>query len=73
MEVINTDHDKTASTKLYSAIKTLDARSQHIIETRWLADDKMTLQDLADEYDVSAERVRQIEKNAMKKLQAAMA
>jgi RNA polymerase sigma-32 factor len=73
MEVINTDHDKTASTKLYSAIKTLDARSQHIIETRWLADDKMTLQDLADEFDVSAERVRQIEKNAMKKLQAAMA
>jgi RNA polymerase sigma-32 factor len=73
MEVINNDHDATASARLYSAIKTLDARSQHIIETRWLADEKTTLQDLADEYDVSAERVRQIEKNAMKKLQAAMA
>jgi RNA polymerase sigma-32 factor len=57
---------------LYAAIKTLDERSQHIIETRWLADNKTTLQDLADEYQVSAERVRQIEKNAMKKLQSAM-
>jgi len=70
--VINNDIDATASKRLYSAIKTLDERSQHIIETRWLADDKMTLQELADEYEVSAERVRQIEKNAMKKLQAAM-
>ena len=71
--VINSDADTTASSKLYSAIRTLDSRSQHIIETRWLSDDKHTLQDLADEYQVSAERVRQIEKNAMKKLQAAMA
>ncbi len=70
--VINSDWDELASKRLYSAIKTLDERSQHIIETRWLADDKLTLQDLADEYQVSAERVRQIEKNAMKKLQAAM-
>ena len=72
MSVINSDLDASASKRLYSAIKTLDDRSQHIIETRWLADDKLTLQDLADEYQVSAERVRQIEKNAMKKLQAAM-
>lgn len=72
MDVINTAHDKNAADKLYSAIKTLDARSQHIIETRWLADEKTTLQDLAEEYQVSAERVRQIEKNAMKKLHNAM-
>jgi RNA polymerase sigma-32 factor len=72
MSVINSDMDASAAKRLYSAIKTLDQRSQHIIETRWLADDKLTLQDLADEYEVSAERVRQIEKNAMKKLQAAM-
>lgn len=72
MDVINTDWDANASKRLYSAIKTLDARSQDIIETRWLADNKITLQDLANKYDVSAERVRQIEKNAMKKLQAAM-
>jgi RNA polymerase sigma-32 factor len=71
-EVANADWDKLASERLYSAIKTLDERSQHIIQTRWLSDDKTTLQDLADKYQVSAERVRQIEKNAMKKLQGAM-
>ena len=71
--VINDDWDAAATKRLYSAMKTLDDRSQDIIETRWLADDKTTLQDLADKYQVSAERVRQIEKNAMKKLQAAMA
>ena len=71
-DVINNDWDTAASKRLYSAIKTLDERSQDIIETRWLADNKITLQDLADKYQVSAERVRQIEKNAMKKLQAAM-
>ena len=71
--VISDDWDANATKRLYSAIKILDERSQHIIETRWLADDKTTLQDLADKYQVSAERVRQIEKNAMKKLQAAMA
>lgn len=71
-DVINQDWDSNASQKLYSAIKTLDERSQDIIETRWLADNKITLQELAEKYQVSAERVRQIEKNAMKKLQAAM-
>ncbi len=71
--VINDDWDANATKRLYSAMKTLDDRSQDIIETRWLADDKTTLQDLADKYQVSAERVRQNEKNAMKKLQAAMA
>lgn len=71
--VINADYDSNASARLYSAIKTLDERSQHIIETRWLSDNKMTLQDLASKYQVSAERVRQIEKNAMKKIQLAMA
>ncbi len=70
--VINADWESAATSRLYSAIKTLDERSQHIIQTRWLADDKLTLQDLADKYEVSAERVRQIEKNAIKKLQAAM-
>ena len=70
--VINADYDSNASARLYSAIKTLDERSQYIIETRWLNDNKMTLQDLAAKYEVSAERVIQIEKNAMKKIQAAM-
>jgi RNA polymerase sigma-32 factor len=60
-------------TRLYSALKTLDERSQDIVSARWLTDDKATLQELAEKYSVSAERVRQLEKTAMKKLQAAMA
>ncbi len=70
--VINADWNRDTHGRLYAAIKTLDERSQHIIQTRWLAEDKTTLQDLADKYQVSAERVRQIEKNAMKKLQEAI-
>jgi RNA polymerase sigma-32 factor len=58
--------------KLFSAIKTLDQRSQEILAARWLNEDKTTLQDLADEYQVSAERIRQLEKNAIKKLKATM-
>ena len=54
-------------------MNTLDARSQDIIRARWLDNEKQTLQELADRYQVSAERVRQLEKNAMKKLHAAMA
>lgn len=70
--VADANWEKDSSQRLLSAIKTLDERSQFIIQARWLADDKTTLHDLADKYDVSAERVRQIEKNAIKKLQAAM-
>lgn len=59
--------------KLNCAIRTLDTRSQHIIKARWLDDNnKMTLQELANYYKVSAERVRQLEKNAMKKLRNAI-
>ena len=43
-----------------------------ILESRWLSDDKQTLHELADEYGVSAERIRQIEANAIKKLRLAM-
>ncbi|MFT5162783.1 MAG: RNA polymerase sigma-32 factor [Alteromonadaceae bacterium] len=66
-------HTNYASNQLTLALKTLDERSQDIIAARWLDDNKKTtLQELADKYGVSAERVRQLEKNAMKKLQAAM-
>ena len=52
----------------------LDARSRDIIKRRWLdADSKLTLQELADEYGVSAERIRQIEANALKKMKALFA
>lgn len=60
--------DESASQRLTSAISELDDRSQDIVNSRWLAEDKATLQELADRYGVSAERVRQLEKNAMKKL-----
>ncbi|NHB96194.1 RNA polymerase sigma factor RpoH [Photorhabdus stackebrandtii] len=62
-----------AADKLSVAIEGLDERSQDIIRCRWLDDDsKSTLQELADKYGVSAERVRQLEKNAMKKLRVAI-
>lgn len=65
--------DNHAADKLSYALEGLDERSQHIIRARWLDDDnKSTLQELADQYGVSAERVRQLEKNAMKKLRMAI-
>jgi RNA polymerase sigma-32 factor len=51
----------------------LDERSRDIIQRRWLNEDKATLQDLADEYGVSAERIRQVEANAMKKMRGLFA
>ncbi|MEJ2310097.1 MAG: RNA polymerase sigma factor RpoH [Gammaproteobacteria bacterium] len=58
--------------RLMSALSTLDERSRDILGRRWLSEEKTTLQDLADEYGVSAERIRQIEKNAMKKVKQEM-
>ena len=60
--------DETNTSKLYEAINQLDDRSRDILQDRWLADEKLTLHELAEKYDISAERVRQIEKNAMKKV-----
>lgn len=57
---------------LHFALERLDERSQDILQQRWLTDNKATLHDLADKYGVSAERVRQLEKNAMKKLRQYM-
>ncbi|PPI87843.1 RNA polymerase sigma factor RpoH [Candidatus Pantoea edessiphila] len=62
-----------AADKLSYALESLDERSRYIIRTRWLEEDnKTTLQELANKYGVSAERVRQLEKNAMKKLRVAI-
>ena len=63
--------EKVNTSQLYEAINDLDDRSRDIIQDRWLADEKLTLHELADKYDISAERVRQIEKNAMKKVKQA--
>lgn len=58
--------------KLQQAMKQLDARSVDILNQRWLAEEKATLQELADKYNVSAERIRQLEKNAMNKIKLAI-
>jgi len=68
----NDNWESNAQGRLLSAIKTLDERSQHILRARWLDDNKTTLQELAETYQVSAERIRQLEKNAMNKLKACM-
>ena len=67
------DFNDDATTRMAAAMNILDDRSRHIIEARWLTDAKMTLHELADEYGVSAERIRQLEANAIKKLRNAMA
>ena len=53
------------------SLQTLDDRSKDIIQRRWLNEDKATLHELADEYQISAERIRQIEKNALGKMRVA--
>jgi RNA polymerase sigma-32 factor len=67
------DKQQRESRQLSSALMALDERSRDILERRWLADQKSTLQELADEYGVSAERIRQLENNAIKKLRNAIA
>jgi RNA polymerase sigma-32 factor len=63
-----------SNARLHHALATLDPRSRAIVERRWLVEDgKATLHDLAAEFEVSAERIRQIETAALKKLRAAMA
>ena len=68
-EIIEKEDDSAFNTKqLYEALKLLDDRSRDIIYDRWLSNEKLTLHELADKYGISAERVRQIEQNAMKKV-----
>jgi RNA polymerase sigma-32 factor len=67
------DFAQDSAAKLRLALTDLDDRSRDILERRWLVDDKCTLHELAAEYQVSAERIRQLEANAMKKLRTAMA
>jgi RNA polymerase sigma-32 factor len=71
------EYDRLQSEGLREALESLDARSRRIIETRWLRDDSeggaMTLHQLADEFGVSAERIRQIETKALQKMKAALA
>jgi RNA polymerase sigma-32 factor len=64
--------EEVTSTNLQQAMADLDERSKDILNARWLSDDKSTLHDLADKYGISAERVRQLEKNAMNKIRSHM-
>lgn len=66
------DWEQQSNQALHSAMKQLDDRSRSILQRRWLDDNKSTLHELAAEYNVSAERIRQLEKNAMEKIKVAM-
>lgn len=70
--VENEDWEEQNTSALHQAMNELDDRSRHILQRRWLDDDKSTLHELATEYNVSAERIRQLEKNAMEKIKTAM-
>ena len=64
----DSDWEADSTRRLQDALASLDDRSRDILQRRWLAENKATLHELADVYGVSAERIRQLEKNAMKKI-----
>ena len=66
------DYDEVNNRALFKGIANLDRRAQDIIRARWLEDNKLTLNELADKYQVSAERIRQIEATAFKKLKTSL-
>jgi RNA polymerase sigma-32 factor len=68
----NANHESDTTSQLHLAMESLDERSRDILSKRWLADEKATLHDLADQYGVSAERIRQIEKSAMERIRATL-
>ncbi len=70
--VEKSDWHDDATSRMREALTTLDDRSRDILESRWLTEDKQTLHELADQYGVSAERIRQIEASAIKKLGVVM-
>jgi RNA polymerase sigma-32 factor len=73
LEVEREEWDEDSSDRLELALERLDERSRSIVKRRWMTDDKATLHELADEYGISAERVRQVESNAINKLKGLMA
>ena len=66
--VEQSNYAEDQESRLYSALKDLDDRSRDILQQRWLTDNKSTLHELAAQYNISAERIRQLESNAIKKL-----
>src|ERR1700749_4995063 len=71
-QVAAAEWESDSSDRLQGAMARLDERSRDILQRRWMTDDKATLHDLADKYGVSAERIRQIESNALGKLRGMM-
>jgi len=67
------DWNDSSTANLHEALERLDDRSRDILYQRWLAEEKATLHELAAKYNVSAERIRQLEKNAMNKLKGNIA
>jgi RNA polymerase sigma-32 factor len=67
------DWEESEQNRLISAMETLDDRSRDILKSRWLSEEKLTLHDLAARYNVSAERIRQLESSAMKRIKLSMA
>ena len=72
LNVEDAEWEEVTNTSLQLAMAELDDRSQDILKSRWLSDKKSTLHDLADKYGISAERIRQLEKNAMNKIKVHM-
>jgi RNA polymerase sigma-32 factor len=71
--LVQAESEQRANSGLLSALNSLDARSRHIVEARWLQeDDSATLHELAAQYNISAERVRQIEQKAFQKMKVAL-
>lgn len=73
IEVEREEWEEDSSDRLSIALEKLDERSRNILKRRWMTDDKATLHELAEEYGISAERVRQVETNAINKLKVMMA
>ena len=71
--VAEEDAEQNQQERLLDALDGLNERARDILQRRWLQEPKATLQELADEYGISAERIRQLESNAMKKLRGALA
>jgi RNA polymerase sigma-32 factor len=72
LTIEQSDTSDRNTSQLVTALEKLDDRSRGILEARWLTEDKSTLHELAARYEVSAERIRQIEKNAINKLKKSM-
>jgi len=72
VQIENAEWEDTTGDRLQAAMRTLDARARDILVSRWTGEAKATLHDLADKYGVSAERIRQIEANAIKKMRGMM-